>query len=57
MFLLLIAALLFASFFVIVLPAGVLGAALLLHLRRAPKPEVQQGSDSAERHLPLEEAS
>ena len=57
MFLLLIAVLLFASFFVIVLPGGILMAALLLHLRRSPKPEVQQDSDSCERHLPLEEAS
>ena len=41
MFLLMIAALLFASLFVIVLPGGVLLAALLVHLRRSPAPEVR----------------
>jgi hypothetical protein len=41
MFLLLLAALLFASLFVIVLPAGVLLAAVLVNLRRSPSPEPQ----------------
>jgi hypothetical protein len=41
MFLLVLAAVLFASFFVIVLPGGVLVAAVLVNLRRSPKPEVQ----------------
>ena len=39
MFLLITAVLLFASLFVIVLPAAVLLAALLVNLRRSPEPE------------------
>ena len=41
MFLLIMAALLFAAFFVIVLPAGVLVAAVLVNLRRSPEPAVR----------------
>ena len=35
------AALLVAGFFVVVLPGGVLVAAVLVNLRRSPEPEVQ----------------
>ena len=41
MFLLLTAAVLFASLFVIVLPGAVLVAAVLVNLRRSPKPEMR----------------
>ena len=52
MFLLLTAAVLFASLFVIVLPGAVLVAAVLVNLRRSPKPEmrlcvVTDGTDPA----------
>lgn len=47
MFWLILAALLFASFFVIILPGGVLAAAVLVNLRRGePQPEVQLCSAS-----------
>jgi hypothetical protein len=44
MFLFITATLMFASLFVIVLPGAVLVAALLVHLRRSPKPEVRRCS-------------
>ena len=44
----LIAALVFATFFVIILPGGVLAAAILVNLRREPKPTVELCSASDE---------